>query len=759
MTREAWEGGVWPSSVAAASGMGPPGPWSAGDGLAGPGWDGTPGAGAGAGGGAGGFGGGVVVAGRRVEGVRVLVEGLRGALGGGVSGGVLVAAEGALVAGVPVAGVVEGEELVGWLRRLMGVAVGSAEWEGVLAARMGPELFGLGGVPAAPGFVVGVDQLGLGAGLVAPLLRRLSLTRGVPSRGELAVGVLAGEAGVVARVRRGVRARRWGQPVKSGAPLLAEVTEVPHVVHGIWLGGPLPAGGRFAVNFGVAARRYAGVLDFVVWTDVPRWRCEAADAGAGGDGDGLGAVREMLAWARREGICLVNVFEVFHAGAPMLLQAQFAAEMAKQLPRGYSGASDLLRLEVIYRFGGLYTDGDNLPSAAAPQPGTDVPGGPPCDGLPGLIAEVAAATLGFTLHVLPPGHGVNNDVLIAPARHPAVRLCMETARLRYPASEPELYGGVMRMSRHYVGTGEVLLRHSVVHRTGRSHHWARMLLGLSLEDDRLVRVDGALGLGGEHTWSRDVVVGAGVVLGGEVVVARVARVVAVLARQLVSREGDLHLTAVAAVVASLPDPGAVWVAVLGMVAELAEAGVVPEVRSVTWFRWADDGAPELVVLPPEALELVEPVTAAAGGWLGAGVAAVGEPAWLLDEAVVAARLRVRAVPGGRRAALRALTQVVAGGGGGVAGVRIGVAGRPGAGGPVVPAGYVLVEVAGRVGLPWAGPHPLAPEDVALLLGELGLAGRPVLLADRATPGPGPTLGAWATYLATLLHQPVLTTGP
>jgi hypothetical protein len=130
--------------------------------------------------GAGGFGGGVVVAGRRVEGVRVLVEGLRGALGGGVSGGVLVAAEGALVAGVPVAGVVEGEELVGWLRRLMGVAVGSAEWEGVLAARMGPELFGLGGVPAAPGFVVGVDQLGLGAGLVAPLLRRLSLTRGVP---------------------------------------------------------------------------------------------------------------------------------------------------------------------------------------------------------------------------------------------------------------------------------------------------------------------------------------------------------------------------------------------------------------------------------------------------------------------------------------------------------------------------------------------------------------------------------------------------
>jgi hypothetical protein len=284
------------------------------------------------------------------------------------------------------------------------------------------------------------------------------------------------------------------------------------------------------------------------------------------------------------------------------------------------------------------------------------------------------------------------------------------------------------------------------------------MLGLSLEDERLVRVDAALGLGGELSWSRDEVPVPLGALSGEQVTARAARAAAVLARQLVTREGNLHLTAVAPGVAALPDPDAAWIAVLMLLAELAERKVVPPVTSVTWFRWADDGTPEQVLLPPEAQALIMPETEAAG-WLGAELAAAGEPAWLLDEAVVPARLRTRpVVPGARCATLRALTEVVAGGDGAIAGLRIRPA-RPGPGGlPPVPPGYLVVEVAGRLGLPWAGPgrqHPLTPEDVALLLCDLGLAGRPVLLVDQGRPAGGPTLGSWAARLAALLRQPVL----
>ncbi|MBY8854548.1 hypothetical protein K7G98_42400, partial [Saccharothrix sp. MB29] len=34
-------------------------------------------------------------------------------------------------------------------------------------------------------------------------------------------------------------------------------------------------------------------------------------------------------------------------------------ETNKQVGRGYAAASDILRLEILRRFGGIYTDGDN----------------------------------------------------------------------------------------------------------------------------------------------------------------------------------------------------------------------------------------------------------------------------------------------------------------------------------------------------------------------------------------------------------------
>ena len=222
--------------------------------------------------------------------------------------------------------------------------------------------------------------------------------------------------------------------------------------------------------------------------------------------------------------------------------------------------------------------------------------------LPGVLAGVAASVPGFTLHVLPPGYGMNNDVIIAPARHPAVRLLCETARLRYAGTEPTIFGGLLPMTQRAVGTRKVLLRYPLVHRTGRSHHQARSLLGYSLYDARLTRVDEAITYGSELTWARAAPPPA--LLTAEQVTARAARAAATLAQQLITRHGDLHLPTVAPVIAALPDPDAAWIAILTLLAELTADGTLPPVTSVTQFRWADDGTPEHIALPPEAEALL-----------------------------------------------------------------------------------------------------------------------------------------------------------
>ena len=651
-------------------------------------------------------------------------------------------------------------ELAGWLRRLLEVPVGSVPYEQELARRMGPDWFGLRALPAAPPFLAGIDPATLRPAQVAPFLCRLSMTRPAPSRDELASAALDADPGPVTRVRRGAQARRWGQPPKAGAPLLPAETVIPHVVHGIWLGGPVPPDGRFARNFAAAARRYARQVDFVVWTDVPRRCLEEADSSAprpSGQPDPLAPARLMLAWARRHGIHLISIHEVFHAGHPMLLHAQYTAEMAKQLPRGYCGASDHLRMEIIYQFGGAYSDGDN-------QFDADADGLPLTGTLPALFKEVAASLPGFTLHMLP--EMFNGDVVIAPARHPAVRLLMELARVSYHLSQRQLFGGLAQMAQRHAGRASWLRwrRYTVAFRLGWVMTGTLRRLGFSPEAGLLVRAEKAISAGSELSWSRAEVPALPFPLTQEQVTARAAGAVATLARQMISREGDLHLTAVAPVIESLPDPGAAWIAVLALFAQLAEARLVPRVTSVTQFRWADDGRPEHVTLPPEAESLLDRAYAA-DGWLGADLAAPGQPAWLLDEAVTSARLRWPAAAPYTTAALREVTELITGPDGTITGIRLparpaqaaGPAQAGGAARPLpMPPGYLAVHVEGHLGQPWAGHYPVPPEHLAVLLWNLGLAGRRVLLVNRARSAGGcPALHGYATRLAALLGQPVL----
>ncbi|MGD0559462.1 MAG: hypothetical protein ABSA93_31380, partial [Streptosporangiaceae bacterium] len=497
------------------------------------------------------------------------------------------------------------------------------------------DLFGLLDLPPAPAFLDGCDPGALPPELAAPFLRRLSMTRPAPTpAADLIPAALAADPGLVTRVARDPHSRHWDQAPAAGAPLLPAEVSIPHLVHVIWLGGPVPENTRLRRIFGYAADRFHDEADFVVWTDVPRAAFTAAETvPPPGAPDPHAAVRSMLTWARDHGIHLINVHEVFHASHPMTLHAPFTAEMAKQLPRGYAGASDHLRLDIIHTFGGAYTDGDNYL-------GTTPDGTPLPASLTSLFHNVASSPHAFALHVIP--EGINNDIVIAPPRHPVITLWRELARANYWDTQPELYSGLPDMQRRYARRPVVgLLRYSVVFRSGRVHHRVRKLLDINtLDDPRLVRVSSVIRHGSELSWTSDKPP-------VPVTPARArdttARVITTLARQLFTREGDLHLTGVAPVIAALPDPDAVWTATLTILAELIAAGAVPPVTSVTRFRWSDNGAPQHAFLPPEAEALLDR-DPAPGPWLGRTIAAPGDPAWILDEAVTPGRLLTHPAP-------------------------------------------------------------------------------------------------------------------
>ena len=528
------------------------------------------------------------------------------------------------------------------------------------------------------------------------------------------------------------------------------------MLHGIWLGGPLRPDSSCARNFAAAARRYAGQVDVAVWTDVPRHCFDEADGTAprpAGEPDPLAPARAMLAWARDHGIHLIGVHEVFHAGQPMLLHDQYTAEIAEQVPHGYAGASDILRLEIIHLFGGAYCDGDlqfDTDRAGRPLPGT----------LPGLFADVAASTPGFTLHVIPTDNALNGDVVIAPARHPAIRLWLEVFRGSYLLTQQQLFGGLDQMAENSLGHVSTLRwrRYTTAVRAGWVFMRVLYRVGLYPDTGPLVCAYEAIGNNSELSWSRAEVPVPPVPLTQEQVTERAARAVATLARGLIFREGDLHLTEVAPVIAALPDPSAAWVAVLALLTQLTEAQAVPEVTSVTQFRWADDGTPEPVALPPEAEALLDRAPAAEG-WLGAERAAAGHPVWLLDEAVIPARLHWPPQARLSTAALRGMTQLVFDAGGTISGIRVPASlprlGR--AAGPLpLPHGYLAVEVEGHIGQAWAARSPVSPESLAELLADLGLADRRVILVNRGRSAGGcPALRPYAERLAALLRQPVL----
>jgi hypothetical protein len=576
-----------------------------------------------------------------------------------------------------------------WLHKIMNEGLYSAGDDLHTLHWLGSDPYGLRTPPPPPSFMADVDFDALPPEHVAPLLRRLSLTRAAPDAADLTPEALERDRGALSVAERTEEQRRWGRAEDSGAPLLDPVTRIPRVLYSIWLGEAPPPGSGFLDNVGFAARRYQGEIDYVLWTDIPR--AAFSDRAEGGLKARGGRARELLEWAEANGVLLVTIYEVFHRGAPMVCQAEYVVEMTKQRPHGFASASDIVRLEVIERFGGFYVDGDLRLSERYEK----LPEGQErFETLVELIDRVAASDIGFTMDPIARwDDAVNNDLIIAPARHPALRLWLEDTRVNYLVAQSAVVGGLKHMARRLSGMDLHAMRYLAPYRTGRIHHKVLSQLGLTGKDlpptqppilywstctwipivyspklpepqepeeleegpdgaaEPTEPVESGQVADAQPEESEDEAAEAPVrprEMGEAEVVTVLKQCLTMLDWQLRAREGNLYLSGIDRVVRVLPDPDAAWTAMLIALSFMPPSGharaqryqsVGGTVTSVTYRRRGDDGRTiEFVNLPPEATALLQSHSSPTG-WLGAALTSAGKPIWMMDECVQPAVLR------------------------------------------------------------------------------------------------------------------------
>ncbi|MFG2632290.1 hypothetical protein, partial [Streptomyces sp. NPDC048473] len=404
------------------------------------------------------------------------------------------------------------------------------------------------------------------------------------------------------------------------APRLPSLdVRVPALVHAIWLGGPLlehGASAGFWKRYGGAARNLGGGAVFVLWTDVPREKIEQVSEAREAPADPLLAdVWRMVSWATSNGVRLVNTHEVYNASRPMELHTEFLTETAKQSGAGWAAASDILRLEILDVFGGLYNDGDNdILNLDA-------------------LAHVTTSAEGFAITA------DSNSGIATHAAHPFVRQAKRFLRENYRKTQTRLYPvSTVKFPPTFWSRGMGRARrYSVMLRTGPNAYLdvAKSLSYQGLVD--LPRIPGITTRSdlswqtaperSTRTWSHQETVDFTV------------RVVHTLVRGLYNRNGDLHLTYIADAVSRHRRPDLVWDAALGFLASRDD--LRPLVLSVTAVRQLAEGFPDAVVrLPPAAEALLRPATGQE-----AGVAIGDSEGWWLGERSRPVRLVTRAAAG------------------------------------------------------------------------------------------------------------------
>ncbi|GAA4545196.1 WXG100-like domain-containing protein [Amycolatopsis samaneae] len=448
--------------------------------------------------------------------------------------------------------------------------------------KLGKDPFGVRRAPEAPDFLGEYDYAKLHAGKRVDFFRKLDLLNPAPESSALRPGRLTEHRDRVTEGALVGRTSGWG--VKH--------QKVPHLVHSIWMGGALfdDGGARqeFRENIARSAQHNPD-FDFVVWTDVSRQDVDQARNTREEDRTPRQRdVAEMAHWAEQHDVRLVNLDEVFTAQNPMVFDAEVRTERARGNPAGWASASDLIRLEILNRFGGVYTDGDN--TVQPPEPGARSP-------LSANVEQIAGDKLGFGLSR--DRHGrITNSALVAAAGTTAVRRYLDLIGGNLGKSKLELFGleNASEATKHRVNLKENV-KDDTIFRTGpHMFTYTELAQQLGITKDQFPQVpDTVVHVESSQSWLGGAAKGPA--FDRQTVLDAVKGAVTSLHRELAARPGYLFLAPAARTINRLPEPQreAAWHATLDLVTEVDRNSV----RAISAFeirnaRAVEVGVPESV---------------------------------------------------------------------------------------------------------------------------------------------------------------------
>ncbi|MEV5539395.1 hypothetical protein AB0L13_21280, partial [Saccharopolyspora shandongensis] len=358
--------------------------------------------------------------------------------------------------------------------------------------------------------------------------------------------------------------------------------EMPHVRHSIWLGGPITdmrdstrGKQQMLQNLQASAQELGENGRVVLWTDVPREKFADPNALE---------VQLLSDWAREHGVILVNVHEVFNSDSPMKLQAPFQAELMKGTKAGYAAASDILRMELLKRFGGVYSDGEYVTGQKFfPE-----------------AAETVTTEAGYGVHVHAPNGLLNakagNDLFVVPKGHPFADAYLDHLAENYRKAQSELIPEFQQQLDREDGAGLYhgnspvkARRHSVMYRTG-PENLSEIAKQLGLAGFRELPPAPLQQVTSGSSWTGTDLPSPRIGIEDRAATVDLTKqVVQTLVRELHNRDGDLHLTLVQELVAKHRRPDVIWTAALDFLASRPElASMVTRVTDTTTV--SDDDA-------------------------------------------------------------------------------------------------------------------------------------------------------------------------
>ncbi|WP_327250036.1 hypothetical protein [Streptomyces sp. NBC_01320] len=464
---------------------------------------------------------------------------------------------------------------------------------------LGPDLFGTRWPAPPPGFLAGHDFTSLAGGQAITFLRRLDVALEAPSHTEMAPAKLAEDERVWVTERSDPELRAWAG--RADLPPLPATTETPALLHYIWLGGQAQL---FRESLEWTASNYRD-LQFVLWTDIPRADFDRAKAlGQAWDSPRLADVGNMLSWAAPRNIVVVNVDEVFNAQSPMLLHEFYKAESAKQTGPGHAAASDILRLEVTRRFGGVYLDGDNAFHD------------------PSSLTEVLDSREGYAIDHDKNTGSIGNSSLAMSMNHPFAAVYLDEMKKRYSKSQRDLMPpDIHSADSTYLATPQGRIRRNTAVLNS-------VALRIGIDPADYPSLPGVIATSALTWLDKPEPAPQGAPAPGHPETLRTAQLlIQSLVRDLYNRDGDLHLTAADQALHGHPQRDLLWEAALAFIAQWPE--LASKAVTLTLHR-ADGDSWHQVRLP-----------AAAAAWLDFDTpAAVGEhPTMWLGEYQTPVRLR------------------------------------------------------------------------------------------------------------------------